>query len=92
MLVSAVSVWEVEIKRAVGKLSAPEGFAAACIECGFEPLVVDFDHAELAGGLPPHHSDPFDRMLIAQALTEDLELVSADRSFEAYGVRIVAPR
>ena len=90
--VSAASVWEVGIKRALGKLESPAGFAAACIDRGFDPLDVTFDHAELAGELPAHHSDPFDRILIAQATTEDLELVSQDRLFERYGVRMLLAR
>lgn len=90
VMVSATSVWEVEIKRALGKLDAPEGFAALCVERGFDPLNITYRHAEVAGALPPHHSDPFDRMLIAQAIAEDLELVTKDRAMSAYDVRVVA--
>ncbi len=90
VVVSAISVWEVEIKRALGKLDAPEGFAALCIERGFDALDITFRHAEVASALPPHHSDPFDRMLIAQAIAEDLELVTKDRAMSAYDVRVVA--
>lgn len=90
VMVSATSVWEVEIKRALGKLDAPEGFAALCVERGFDPLNITYRHAEVAGALPPHHSDPFDRMLIAQAIAEDLELVTNDRAMSAYDVRVVA--
>ena len=90
--VSAASVWEVGIKRALGKLESPAGFAAMCIERGFDPLAITFDHAELAGGLPQHHADPFDRILIAQATAEDLELVSQDRVFERYDVRVLVAR
>jgi PIN domain nuclease of toxin-antitoxin system len=87
--VSAATVWEVEIKRAIGKLSAPDGFAAECTDRGFDPLVIDLVHAERAGRLPLHHSDPFDRMLIAQAIEDDLLLVSDDRAFDAYDVRAI---
>jgi PIN domain nuclease of toxin-antitoxin system len=87
--VSSVSVWEVEIKRALGKLTAPAGFGSTCIEHGFDPLPISFEHAEAAAGLPPHHSDPFDRMLIAQAISEDLELISDDRVFARYEIRLV---
>lgn len=90
VVVSAISVWEVEIKRALGKIDAPEGFAALCIERGFDALDITFRHAEVASALPPHHSDPFDRMLIAQAIAEDLELVTKDRAMSAYDVRVVA--
>ncbi len=88
--VSAATVWEVEIKRAVGKLSAPDGFAAECADRGFDGLPIDLVHAARAGRLPPHHSDPFDRMLIAQAIEDDLVLVSDDRAFDAYDVRAIA--
>ena len=87
--VSAASVWEVAIKRASGKLESQPNFASICIDRGFEPLAITFDHAELAGRLPQHHADPFDRMLIAQATAEDLELVSQDRVFERYDVRLL---
>lgn len=90
VMVSAISIWEVEIKRALGKLDAPQGFAALCIERGFDALDVTFRHAEVAGALPPHHGDPFDRMLVAQAVTEGLELVTTDPSMGAYDVRLVA--
>ncbi len=88
--VSAATVWEIEIKRAVGKLSAPDGFAAECADRGFDGLPIDLVHAARAGRLPPHHSDPFDRMLIAQAIEDDLVLVSDDRAFDAYDVRAIA--
>ncbi len=88
--VSAATVWEIEIKQAVGKLSAPDGFAAECADRGFDGLPIDLVHAERAGRLPPHHSDPFDRMLIAQAIEDDLVLVSDDRAFDAYDVRAIA--
>lgn len=91
VVVSAASVWEVEIKRALGKLDAPSGFAATCVQRGFDALEITFSHAEVAGGLPPHHADPFDRMLIAQALVESLEMVTKDPAFATYGVPVVAP-
>ena len=88
--VSAISIWEIEIKRALGKLTAPDGVASLCVERGFDELPVRFEHAELAGMLPRHHDDPFDRMLIAQAMAEGLDVVTADRVFEQYGVRTLA--
>ena len=92
VLVSAVSVWEVAIKQAAGKLEAPPGFGAQCTALGFEPLEISFEHAAAAGALPMHHGDPFDRMLIAQAIEEHLELVSKDRVFAEYeGLRLVPP-
>ena len=92
VLVSSASVWEVAIKQAAGKLDAPSGFGEACASLGFEPLEISFAHAAAAGALPMHHADPFDRMLIAQAINEHLELVSRDRVFGQYeGLRVVAP-
>lgn len=89
--VSAATVWEIEIKRQLGKLDAPDGFASLCIERGFDELPISFAHAHAAGALPRHHDDPFDRMLIAQAIVDGLDLVTADSAFRHYDVRILAP-
>ena len=86
---SAASIWEAAIKTALGKLETPEALGAVVLDEGFEPLPVTFDHAELAGTLPPHHRDPFDRMLIAQALVERLTLVTHDPAFEPYGIELL---
>lgn len=83
---SAASVGEVEIKRALGKLTAPDHFAAECTNRGIAALSSEFGHAECAGRLPLHHTNPFDRMLIAQAIEDDLELVTRDQAFAAYDV------
>ena len=88
--VSVVSGWEIAIKRALGKLEAPDDLEAAIGIQGFEPLLMTFHHAEQAGGLPPHHRDPFDRMLIAQARAEGLILVTRDPDIPRYGVRTLA--
>lgn len=88
--VSAVAVWEIEIKRALGKLLAPPGVAAAVIDDGFESLPITLAHAELAGSLPPHHRDPFDRMLVAQCALEGHSLVTRDPIFDAYGTPTLA--
>jgi PIN domain nuclease of toxin-antitoxin system len=89
--VSAASVWEVEIKRAIGKLDAPDGFASRCTEAGYDEVPISFEHATRAGRLPPHHGDPFDRMLIGQALVEGFEIVTADAAFRPYGARVRSP-
>lgn len=89
VFVSAASAWEVAIKQALGRLRLPDRFATGVEESGFEQLVVTFDHAERAGALPPHHGDPFDRMLIAQALEERLTLVTHDKRFVPYGVDVL---
>ena len=84
--VSAVSVWEIAIKVAKGQLSDPPDMTNDLVERGFEPLPITFDHAAAAGALPPHHKDPFDRMLIAQARIEGLTIVTRDKNFAAYDV------
>ena len=87
--VSAASAWEVAIKVALGKLRIPEEFATAVAASKFEELPITFRHATLAGGLPPHHADPFDRMLVAQAMSEGLTLVTHDTAFLAYGLPVI---
>lgn len=90
VLVSAITVWEIEIKRSLGKLDAPEGLIEAIADSGFEPLPVEFAHAHAAGTLPHHHRDPFDRMLIAQALTDGLVVVTRDAAFADYDIETLA--
>ena len=87
--VSAVSGWEISIKRALGKLEAPGDLEAMLERHGFVPLVIDVRHAVLAGDLPRHHDDPFDRMLVAQARLEELTIVSRDERLGRYGVPII---
>ena len=87
VFVSPVSVWEIAVKRALGKLRAPDNLEASIKEQGFTPLSLTFHHAEQAGALPPRHGDPFDRMLIAQAQAEGLILVTRDARIPLYGVR-----
>jgi PIN domain nuclease of toxin-antitoxin system len=89
VMVSAATIWEVEIKRALGKLKAPGGLHALCVERGFDPLDISFEHAVAAGALPTHHADPFDRMLIAQAMVEGARIVTADAVFSEYGIDVV---
>jgi PIN domain nuclease of toxin-antitoxin system len=91
VVVSAATVWEVEIKRVLGKLEAPDGFAALCAQRGFDELPITFEHAEQAARLPRHHDDPFDRMLIGQALAEQLQLVTADPMFARYEAAVRSP-
>lgn len=89
VLVSAASIWEIAIKRALGKVRAPQGIAAAVEALGFSAVPITAADAERAGSLPPHHRDPFDRMLIAQATRLDAVLVSRDRAFDAYDVPVL---
>lgn len=87
--VSAASAWEIAIKRALGKLDFEGSFDALVREGGFEPLAITVSHAERAGALPPHHRDPFDRMLVAQAQSEQLTLVTRDAAFDPYDVAVL---
>jgi PIN domain nuclease of toxin-antitoxin system len=87
--VSAASVWEITIKQALGKLEAPSDVPSALRANDFEPLPITVDHASLAGALPRHHEDPFDRMLIAQSMLEHFTLVTHDRRFDVYGVPVL---
>lgn len=89
VVVSAASIWESAVKAAMGKLETPEALGDAVTGEGFEALPITFAHAERAGALPPHHGDPFDRMLVAQALAEGLTVVTHDPVFEPYGVNLL---
>ena len=84
---SAVSAWEVAIKSALGKIEARGSVAEAIDDYGFSPLPITVDHADAVASLPPHHRDPFDRLLAVQARVEGLTLVTRDRSFRAYEVK-----
>jgi PIN domain nuclease of toxin-antitoxin system len=86
VLVSAVSAWEMAIKCALGKLRFEGAFADAVDACGFSRLPVEFEHVEALRALPPHHADPFDRLLVAQAIVEGATLVTHDRALEPYGL------
>jgi PIN domain nuclease of toxin-antitoxin system len=85
-IVSAATIWEIEIKRRRGKLNTPEGILDA-LAPRISVLPVDGADAVAAAALPPHHRDPFDRMVIAQANRLDAVVVSRDRIFAAYDVR-----
>ena len=92
VLVSAASIWEISIKQAKGMLEAPEDLEALVEDEGFTKLPISLFHGQQAGKLPEIHRDPFDRMLIAQAQAEGLELVTADGIIPQYGVRVVSAR
>jgi PIN domain nuclease of toxin-antitoxin system len=86
VLVSAVVVWEVAIKRSLGKLQAPPDLAASLVGAGAQPLPITLDHAAAVESLPWHHRDPFDRLLVAQARAEGATIVSQDERLDEYGV------
>ena len=85
-VVSAATIWEIAIKRAIGKLRFDRPIVAAVLALGFQILPVAGPHAEHAGSLPPHHNDPFDRLIIAQAYLEGMVLGTQDRRMRPYGV------
>jgi PIN domain nuclease of toxin-antitoxin system len=85
-LVSAASAWEMAIKRSLGRLRAPDDLLAKVLDAGFEWLAVSAVHAWDVRDLPLHHRDPFDRLIVAQALRERIGIVTRDRRFDAYGV------
>lgn len=87
--VSAVSGWEASIKTALGRLRLDEKFRLLVAADDFTELPVSLAHTERLLALPPHHGDPFDRMLVAQALVEKATLVSHDRAIEPYGAPVI---
>ncbi|MEM0922146.1 MAG: type II toxin-antitoxin system VapC family toxin [Pseudomonadota bacterium] len=90
VFVSAATAWEVTTKHRQGKLdemqTAIDDFPGFVDRAGFQPLSLSVGQAALSGRLPPHHRDPFDRMLIAQALSQGLTLISNETLFDLYGV------
>ena len=87
--ISAASTWEISIKRALGKLVVPENIDAIVEDEGFIKLPISLFHGEQAGSLPAYHRDPFDRMLIAHAQAEGLEIVTVDAKFAQYGIKCI---
>jgi PIN domain nuclease of toxin-antitoxin system len=84
--VSSVCIWEIGIKVAIGKLKINvDEFLRTVDAMGFEQLPVTWEHARVFSGLPLHHRDPFDRMLVAQAMSEPLILLTHDETLSAYG-------
>jgi PIN domain nuclease of toxin-antitoxin system len=89
VFVSAATVWEIAIKRALGKLEFAVPIVATIGRCKFQLLPISAAHAEYAGGLPRHHNDPFDRMLVAQAVLEGLVLATEDPLLRPYRVPLL---
>lgn len=88
--VSAASIWEMATKVARGRLEVPTDFAHRLLDQGMLPLALEWEHARVAGGLPLHHRDPFDRMLVAQAIVERLTIVTRDDAIGRYPVPVIA--
>ena len=89
VLLSAAVVWEVAIKRSLGKLVVSEDYVSLLLGAGVQALAVSVDHAAAVERLPWHHRDPFDRMLVAQASVEGAALVSRDDALRPYGVTLI---
>lgn len=89
VLISAVVIWEIRIKQALGKLKVPRNFRKVLDEQPFEMLDITADHAHNVGDLPSHHRDPFDRMLVAQAKAEGLTLITRDTHLKRYRISII---
>lgn len=89
VFVSAVSVWELRIKEALGKVKLPADFAEVLEAQPFEWLAMTMTHAHALKQLPMHHRDPFDRMLITQARSDGLTLLTHDEVVGAYGIEHV---
>jgi PIN domain nuclease of toxin-antitoxin system len=93
LYLSAASAWEIAIKHALGKLRLPEPpvrFVPARVAAlGVQPLAIEHQHALHAATLPPHHRDPFDRLLVAQAQLDDLAILTGDPRIGAYDVTTI---
>jgi PIN domain nuclease of toxin-antitoxin system len=93
LYLSAASAWEIAIKHGLGKLRLPEPPAAyvpsRLASLGVHPLAIEHTHALRVSTLPPHHRDPFDRLLVAQAQAEELAILTADRTLRAYDVDVI---
>ena len=89
IFVSSVSTWEINIKKSLGKLTVPDNITDIIKQCGFIELPITIDHSCIIGILVPIHQDPFDRMLIAQAIGEDLFLITSDMMIQKYPIATV---
>ncbi len=88
--VSSATIWEMALKVARGRLEAPPDFPDRLLELGMLQLALEWEHARVAGGLPLHHQDPFDRMLVAQAIVERLTIVTRNEAIARYPVPVIA--
>ena len=90
--VSAVSEWELAIKAALGKVTLRRSILDAALGAGFEPLAITFQHVQAVRSLKPLHRDPFDRLLVAVAVVEELALVSSDPVLSHYPIHFIDAR
>ena len=87
IFVSAVNTWEITIKKALGKLESPDNIESIIKECGFEQLPINIVHTTSIEKLEKFHEDPFDRLLIAQSIHENLTLITRDNKILQYQVK-----
>lgn len=90
--VSSISVSEIELKRSIGKLDIPSGYVDKIVDSGLDSLSFKIKEAEILWTLPCHHKDPFDRMLISQAIADDLTILTDDSIFKQYNVPVLLNR
>ena len=86
IFVSPVNTWEITIKKALGKIEAPNNLEQVILECGFDHLPITIKHTIFVENLENPHEDPFDRLLIAQAITEELTIITRDSKITQYKV------
>ena len=89
IFVSAASTWEISIKKAIGKLDSPEDIMKQIAKNKFKSLPINIEETLTIETLPPHHQDPFDRILIAQAQVFDLTIITRDRQFSLYDLNLL---
>jgi PIN domain nuclease of toxin-antitoxin system len=89
VMTSAVSAWEISIKRSLGRLDAPDDLGAAIDAVGFSRRLITFADVDRLASLPDHHRDPFDRMLVAQALEDGAPIVSRDPEIAKYPLQVI---
>lgn len=91
LLLSASTIWKIAIKVGLGKLSLSMGYrqwmSQAISDMGVTVLPITVEYADVQADLPSHHGDPFDRLLVAQAIVEDVAIISNDTTFDSYGVQ-----
>lgn len=89
IFVSLISLWELRIKESLGKVTLPKNFYRSLESAGFELLALNLEHIQALGDLPPHHRDPFDRMLIVQAQCEQMTLITRDEEIQKYDLSLL---
>jgi PIN domain nuclease of toxin-antitoxin system len=89
IFVSAATAWEIAVKKMIGKLEAPDDLPAALAVNNFLELPITIEHSQKLYQLPLHHNDPFDRIMVAQAMSEDLTFMTRDTKIALYDIKII---